>query len=187
MTDDYIQGILGADAVNVLTKYFEFDRIFDLTLYDTNMEALYNELNQLKRESYNNNYRFIFLHFDTEYYLSDSTPGFTLINLQRILTRLDIPNYFCLVISQQDLHTQLEQVRISESTDNVAIDCIVSCLLTWAYFSPDKELSINNSNIDKKYITLNRVRRLHRRALVGLLADKNLIADGLVSYNNSVD
>jgi hypothetical protein len=185
MISDTIHGIVGSDTLSILSKYFKVDCVFDLVTYDDNMEALYQELAQLKQESYDTNYRFVFLHFDSEYYLNLDQPGFTLINLQRILDRLDIPNYFCIVVSQQDLSKQLEQVRVSESSDDVAIACITGCLHTWVYFDADPNLAIAQDQILKKYISLNRIRRFHRRALVAHLQHENLLEQGIVSYNNA--
>ena len=57
------------EALNVLKRHFVFDKIFDLIDYDLDMQQLHDELKLLKRDSYEANYRFIFLHYDTEYYI----------------------------------------------------------------------------------------------------------------------
>jgi len=85
---------MNTNIEKILQNYFDFDVIFNLLDYDYRMLDLYNEIKLLKKISYNSNYRFIFLHYDTEYYITNDEPGLTLRNLQRLLVSLDIPNYF---------------------------------------------------------------------------------------------
>jgi hypothetical protein len=175
--------IISPESFFILKKHFKFDRIFDLLSYDMNMDLLQTELHALKKESYDNNYRFIFLHYDTEYYINKTIPGLTLLNLQRILVSLDIPNYFCLIITQQDLTDYLEYLRIHETTDSIPIHSIKS-LTHYPLFSKiDKKLQLSIESIDKKFISLNGVPRFHRRLLVGGLQERKLLDDGIVSFN----
>lgn len=175
--------IIDLRAMKVLNEFFIFDQIFDLIDFDHDMNSLYVKLEQLKKNHYEPNYRFIFLHYDTEYYISDKIPGVTLMNLQRVLTALDIPNYFCLILSQQNLQSYLDWLRDHETNDSCSITCITNQLHTPIHQSTyNKNLSLNNGIITKKYISLNRVTRFHRRVLVSLLKDKNLLNEGMVSY-----
>lgn len=166
--------------LNTLKKHFMFDRIFNLLYYSNNMQALQQDLTELVRNKYESNYRFIFLHYDTDYHLGNQ-PGFILINLQRILQSLDISNYFCLILTQQNLKDHLEQIRIQETNDDCAIDSIQHNLQDLLHF-PNTFQSIAASHIEKKYICLNNVRRNHRTLLFSMLRDKNLLDHGLVSY-----
>jgi hypothetical protein len=171
-------------AVDLLKKYFVFDRVFNLIYYDQNFDLLYNELLKLKKDCYDPNYRFIFLHHDTEYFLNHKSPGFTLINLQRVLQKLDISNCFCLVISQQDLSTQLEMVRQQESNDVDAIGYIQTMMFLGCVMKPSDTQELGSDQIHKVYTALNGVPRFHRRILVSLLKEKNLLDQGIVSYNS---
>jgi len=174
--------IIDKSAVDILKKYFTFDRIFNLLEYDHNMDTLYQELSKLTKTEFAPNYRFIFLHYDTEYYISNDMPGLTIINLQRILNQLNISNYFCLILTNQNIKEQLRQVKNSESTDIVSIDSITVYLHRPLYNTVDVELGINTNLITSKYNSLNRVCRFHRRVLVALLKYKNLLVHGVVSY-----
>lgn len=167
-------------VLETLKKHFIFDRIFNLMPYSNNMQALHRDLTELVRDEYEPNYRFIFLHYDTDYHIGDQ-PGFVLINLQRILHSLDISNYFCLILTQKNLTDHLEQIRIQETNDDCAIDSIQHNLQDLLHF-PNTFQTISPSCIEKKYICLNRARRNHRRILFSLLKDKNLLDYGLVSY-----
>ena len=176
--------ILDPEALAILNKYFVFDKIFDLLQYDMDMQRLYNDLALLKRDSYDDNYRFIFLHYDTEYYISQTTPGLTLINLQKILENLDISNYFCILLTQQDLQSTCNQLNI-ELTSN---DCSIAVISNFLHkpIHPtvqDSKLELNVTSISKKYISLNRIGRFHRRIIVAFLKYKNLLQFGMVSYH----
>lgn len=165
---------------NTLKKHFVFDRIFNLLHYANNMWGLHHELKKLVRNEYEPNYRFIFLHYDTDYYIGNH-PGMMLTNLQRVTHSLEISNYFCLILTQQDLTDELEQLRIQETNDDCAIDSIKHNLQDLLHF-PNTYQTLNPLAIKKKYICLNNVRRNHRTLLFCLLQDKKLLDDGLVSY-----
>lgn len=172
------------EAVNLLKKYFVFDQVFNLIYYDQNFDLLYNELLKLKKDRYDPDYRFIFLHHDTEYFLNHNQPGLTLINLQRLLQKLDISNCFCLIISQQDLSTHLELVRRQESNDVDAIGCIQTMMFSLSVVHPSDTQELGGDKIHKVYTALNGVPRFHRRILVSLLKEKKLLEQGFVSYNS---
>ena len=166
---------------DVLKKYFIFDKIFNLLDYDNDMSMLYEDLKKLKKESYDVNYRFIFFHYDTDYYITNSQPGLTLRNLQRIIVSLDISNYFCLILSHQDIDKELEILRQEETTDDCAISCIQHFLQK---LIPIKitYINLNPENITTKYQSLCGARRSHRTLLYSLLRRNSLLDQGQVSY-----
>lgn len=178
------------NEIMLLKKYFVFDKIFNLLDYDSDMSKLYDELKGLSKNVYENNYRFIFLHYDLDYFITENTPGLTLINLQRILVSLDIPNFFCLILSQQNLQKMCDIVREQFSSDEWSITVINNYLNepmhTENFKEFDSNLAINENLISKKYVSLNRQVRLHRRILTALLNNKKLINDGIVSYGSTI-
>lgn len=174
-------------TIKILKKYFVFDQIFDLNQYDrNNMSQLHSDLSKLKKETYTPEYRFIFLHYETEYYLDKRYPGLTLWNLQSVLSNLDISNYFCLILSQQDISDKLKFLQKQETTDQTAIASIKYQNYYWTneYLLPkvDHSVKIHSETISKKYLCLNRNLRFHRRVLFSLLNHNNLLDDGIVSY-----
>jgi hypothetical protein len=170
-------------VIDVLKKYFIFDCIFDLIDYDLNMQQLYNELKELRQIEYEPTYRFIFLHYDTEYYINHDTPGLTLTNLQKILESLDIPNYFCILLTQQNLQNMCNYVKKNLTNDNCSIDAISNILHKPCHPNiADKNLTLNEELIIKNYICLNGIARTHRLLIMALLKEKNLFDQGLVSY-----
>lgn len=175
-------------AVAILQKYFIFDRIFYLLDYDLNMDLLYNELQVLCRDEYEPNYRFIFAQYDTEYYVTQHLPGLTLINLQKILESLGISNYFCLILSHQDIQSMCSLVKqdVSPPSEDCSIATITNHLHSLVHPGVENvDLEINAAAISKKYISLNGAGRFHRRVLVSILQDKNLLEYGMVSYHGS--
>ena len=180
---------ISADSENILKKYFQFDKIFNLYDYDLDMQKLRTDLEPLTRPQYELNYRFIFLLYDTQYHVTNDQPGLTLLNLQRTLHDLDIPNYFCLVLSHHDVSEQLHQLALSETTDDCAIDSMCHfnyyAITTWNDVRKiDPALEINPDAITHKYQSLNRIPRFHRRALYALLEKKQLLPHGMVSFNH---
>jgi len=180
--------IILPEVISILKKYFEFDRTYDLLDYDKNFDRLRQDLTKQVKPHYNNNYRFIFLHYDTDYFINHNVPSLTLINLQRTLASLDISNYFCLILTQQDLTEQLEFLKNTETTDTVPIASMKVLLHKPLYHALDgtafdKDLPLAPNNIHKKFIALNGVGRFHRRLVVGGLQQYNVVNDGIVSYN----
>ena len=174
------------------SKYFCYDKIFNLLDYDRDMLLLFNELKQLKKSHYDHNYRFIFYHWDTDYYLTNDIPGFTLRNLQRILANLDIPNYFCLIVTQQNIDNELEQLRIEEAPcDPFPISSIstkfpISSISTGLQnFHIQEPNNVIGSNVDKVFISLTGRQRHHRLMVLSLLKHKNLLDKGIVSYGTT--
>lgn len=171
----------------ILDKYFTYDKIFDLFEYDQNINLLHDELIALKQERYEDNYRFIFLHYDTDYYLFPNTAGILITNLQRLLVKLDIPNYFCLIITNHNnLDTELKFIQSVYAKNDAPISCIVSQLQK-CHVTPLSELDsieVDHVNIIKHYSCFNNSNRSHRHAIIRLLAHDDLLDRGLVSYVN---
>ena len=121
------------DCEKILKKYFVYDKVFDLLSYDHDLDQLKHEIKTiLSGEQFAPNYRLIFLHYDTDYYVFPSTPGILLTNLQIILQELNVPNYFCLIVSNHNnLSDELEYLRKNFTKDDYAISNIFCQLQNW--------------------------------------------------------
>jgi hypothetical protein len=174
---------LWSECEDSLKKYFVYDKIFDLFLYDTRLDQLKIELAGLKRDKFEPNYKFIFLHYDTDFYLSPNAPGILMTNLQLILKELDIPNYFCLIITNHDrLSKELEYVRVSFTNESVPIANIF-CQLQQVHITPNPvNVDVNVDDINLSYSCFNYVQRNHRHTLISMLKHKGLLEKGLLSY-----
>jgi len=168
---------------SILKQYFHYDRMFILHRYGVGLDNLLNDLKPLCKHSYDNNYRFVFLHFDTDYHITNDQPGLVMRNLQRILKELDISNYFCMVVSQKDLQKDLDLLRVQETTDCCSIYNLLYPIEDLYHYHDDEfDIESNPTNVRHKYICLNRVKRKHRTILYALFKAKNLLNKGLVSY-----
>jgi hypothetical protein len=145
---------------------------------------LYEELSKLAKPSYENNYRFIFLHYEPETYIFPGVPGVALTNLQNIVKSLDISNFFCLVISAQDFRKELAYLQKHLTTDECAMGFIRNQMWFCTEFEPQNHLhrQLNPDAIAKKYISLNFSKRFHRQCMLAVLKHHNVIDQGLVSY-----
>lgn len=183
MSTPYILQNIWSECIDLLNQNFIYDKIFDLLDYDNNLDNLYTELSALKKKKYESNYRFIFLHFDTDYYLFPNLPGVLIVNLQQILAELDIPNYFCLIITNhKNIDSELAQVCQLYTTDDYAISSIFT-QLQYFHTSPHiNDIELNSKDISLSYSCLNFATRSHRHFLIKLLATSNLLHKGLVSY-----
>lgn len=177
-----IDSTLHPCALDLLSKHFKFDRIFNLLDYDWQMDQLYHDLKPLVRSCYEDDYRFIFLFFDTEYYITNDQPGITLRNLQRILVSLDISNYFALIITQQDFDQHLQTLMKEETTDQCAIATIKTMMHQHLTAFDPLPVDLNANAITKHYQSLCRIRREHRSLAYSILKHEGLLDQGLVSY-----
>jgi hypothetical protein len=166
-----------------LEKYFVFDKIFDLYRYDSNFNSLKQELLAMKKEFFEPNYRFIFLHYDTDYYTYPNVPGMMLTNLQKMLVDLDIPNYFCLIITNHNnLKSELDYLNTTFTTDAYPISSIFCQLQKCHVADTLSQIDINPELLEYNYSCFNNTPRCHRRTLISLLAHDDLLEKGLVSY-----
>jgi hypothetical protein len=174
---------LWKECEDLLSKYFVYDKIFDLLDYDADIQNLKKELTSLKKEEYNNNYRFIFLHYDTDVYLYQNMPGILLTNLQIILAELAIPNHFCLIVSNHNnLDSELETLRCNFTRDPRAISNICCQLQKCHVTNKLDPIDLNINNISKSYVCFNNTKRSHRHTLISMLQHSQLLDQGIVSY-----
>jgi hypothetical protein len=168
---------------SILKNYFIFDHIFNLRDYKLSLETLYEDLLPYCKDVYEDNYRFIFLHYDTDYHITKDQPGIILRNLQRIIADLNISNYFCMIISQKDLQGHLDNLSQQETTDNCSIFCLQHPLQESTHFEKI-DVKLNEHAIEHKFMCLNKVKRSHRNILYALLKNKKLLNKGAVSYGS---
>lgn len=168
---------------SILKQHFQFDEIFDLVEYGVGLDGLYDKLKPLCKKKYDNNYRFIFLHYDTDYHITIDQPGLTLRNLQRILKELDISNYFCMIVSQKDLQNHLDILRVQETTDECSIYCLQHPLEEFSHHNKI-DVKLNPDAVEHNFLCLNRTKRKHRTILYALLKHKKLLNKGIVSYGS---
>lgn len=129
--------------------------------------------------------RIVFWINDLDYFINDDFPGFSLYNLQLILRELDIPNFFCAVVSNipnYDRYTK--KIRDILRPDDVPLRAITMSPVI--EFMPklleSKEISIEK--IEYPFIVMSRLSRFHRSVFMAKLFESNLQSGGMVSYHN---
>jgi len=168
------------DAISQLGKYFNVIAVIHVTQYDWQPFELYKLLSTLKKDYYNPNDRIIFVFEDTDYYLNGQ--GFTIRNIQKILYNLDIPNYFCIILTSQTyLKQEVVQINREIGHDTTNIDVIDIWLDIYLKIDEIPKIDLNLNLIEKSFIFLSRVTRKHRVLLFSLLAQANLLDQGMVS------
>jgi hypothetical protein len=167
-------------------------KTFDLIDYDSNMWLLYADLkhlleNDLKNQSeFDANQRLVFLHQDLDFFINNDFPGFTLYNLQLILQKLNISNFFCAVVSNIPNYSKYTNlVKNLLAWSDIPLRGITSLYGTCIHEKTKiKPIQLNTQTIDYPFICLNRLSRIHRNFFVAKLFEKNLQNKGLLSYHN---
>ena len=170
-------------------------KTYELCNYDFDMFKLYLELKDFVDSrffgdiNFRPHERIVFIHRDLDFFISNNYPGFTLYNLQLILKKLNISNFFCAVISNiPDYQHHTDMVgKILNPTD-VPLRGISSLLFITRFFnSVASETKLNTNQITHPFISLSRLSRFHRTFFTAKLFENNLQTSGLVSYHNIPD
>jgi hypothetical protein len=96
-------------TLDAITNQFNVIKLLDLNVLDTGLQKdIYDQLKPLHKETFENNERIVFYCFSPLSRKFADFPAETLIHLQKMLVYIDIPNFFCIVITndaklQQDL------------------------------------------------------------------------------------
>ena len=170
------------NIVAYLKKYFNVVAVIDLFHYDYCPVALYEVLLNLKKDKFDTTDRIVFIFNDTDYYYKNQH-GFILNNLQKILNKLDIPNYFCIILTHQSyIKNEVLTVSNQDKTPIAVFDIFPDYVFNVIGKIPD--IDFNFSNIEKSFIFLSAGRtRKHRVAFFSLLESNHLLDKGQVSLS----
>lgn len=183
---DYISNHpVPATLTKLLRQYYNFSEIIDLQPYECDLYKLKNKLLSLKKESFGPTDRIIFFNREPSLYLRQRD-NLLWYNLQKVLFDLDISNSFCIVITQHDSREYFNEIYKEITTDEFPI-----AVFDYWHFSdwmptPSKDIDLNFNLIEKKYITLNRVRKKHRALVIGYLEHYNIVDQGIVAFNSII-
>lgn len=102
-------------------------KTFDLTVFDTFSEKdIYDQLTLLYKSNFDNNDIIVFYCFNPLAHQFDDMPAETLSRLQKILVYVDIPNFFCLVVTNdKDMQAELDIVCKQYATNETPIRTIL--------------------------------------------------------------
>jgi hypothetical protein len=169
-------------------------KLYYINDYNQDMHRLYLDLAEYISTrfpsgiiDFRSNERIVFLNDDLDFYINDNYPGFSLYNIQLILAHLDIPNFFCAVISNTPNYKfYTNMVRDILRPDDVPLRGITSlsaCIGRMVKKSLD-HIDLNQDQIEYPFISLSRATRVHRTFFMAKLFEHNLQNKGLVSYHN---
>ena len=166
---------VGIDAVEMIV----------ISEWDHDMNSLHKYLSKYKNKEFSPNQRLVFINDDIEYIAGNLR--LNMWNLQSLLANLCIPNYFCIVLGQNDVSGCLESYRKILTNDQHPIRNIVfQGHLTLYPEIENSKFDVNADKIIRSYIFLNNIKREHRTYMINWLIHNQIINEGLVSYNSEV-
>jgi len=176
------QNLKLSTVIQKCAAYFNILAVISVVKYDYCPNRLFKLLESLKKDTFDVNDRIIFHFDDTEYYI-DQKYGVTLHNIQKILYRLDIPNYFCIMLTHEDYRdSETVDVQKLYGHDPYRIGTVYSWIDVWVNIDAVKSIEVNFNQIEKSFTYLSRAPRKHRIALFYLFHSENLLDRGLISF-----
>jgi uncharacterized protein YbgA (DUF1722 family) len=163
-----------------LTDRYEILSAVNFLSYDNNMEQLRKDLSFLRGNSFSENQRLIFSLYDTQYYLSNTTIGFTIENLRRLLIDLDISPGYCILFTN---HHGIQK-SITNLYKNFPIIVSENNFCFFLTTPTPKILQQRNSSISHHFCFMSNIRRDHRSYIRLWLEDKNLINTTVMSWHS---
>jgi hypothetical protein len=170
------------DIVNHLKSHFNLIDVVRMTQYGYRLPDLYSRLKTIKKDRYEHNDRIVFIMDDVNFYIGNQLSP-TAHNLQQFLYKLDIPNYFCIIVTEQPYVSQeMTHVRKLYGKEVCDIDVLDVYIDSYLKINDIAPLALNLDRIERSYIMLSRVQRKHRVLLFSMLQHDNLLDRGLVSF-----
>jgi hypothetical protein len=108
-------------SLELVTGQFDVIEIIDLNTFDTlSQKDIYEQLVPLYKETFKDNERIVFHCMSPLEHKFTDMPAETLIQLQKTLVYIDIPNFFCIIVTnnkdlQQELNYVCEQIATNET------------------------------------------------------------------------
>lgn len=172
-------------VLHAISKRYQILEIIDLLEYDQDFDALRAQLSKFKNMCFQSDQRILIFHHDTDYYPGIGAPGFTVYNLSVLLKEFMIPNEFLIILTNHyGIREELHQINKNLNNNNGPTVIYTSL---WFDF-PDQ---ISQTTVDYTpsalYCCLNRVPRSHRLLTLSFLKERNLLANGILSYHFSHD
>lgn len=178
------------EQIKLHLKDLNIIKFYDLVNYDSDMHKLYDDLSAYidsrfkdRKIDFKDNDRIIFFLSDHEFFISDNFPGFTTYNLQIILRELDIPTYFCRLITavpNYKKYTSMARDLLNPLDKPIPVVTSLYSRIDDQY--PDTNL--NPQCVKKLFSIGSRLRRTHRTYFMAQLFSKNLQDFGYINYYN---
>lgn len=172
---------LNSQVLDIVRSKYKVVDIIDLYDVDRDMSRVLTMLEKYRDYEFKDHERLIFLHHDTDYYITLDSSGFSIYNLIMILSHLSIPGEFVIMFTN---HYGIEQEvnKQYKLFGNFSPMTVVYTALWYDFpYNVEPTPSISG-NIEKLYCCLNGKQRHHRMMLLCYLKEYNLLDNGIVSY-----
>lgn len=165
-----------------LSQRYQILEAVNLIHYDFDMSKLWNKLQKYRSYCFGPTERLIFTLYDTDYYLPNSTLGFTIENLIRILDSLDISTGHCILFTNHHGITPSINLRCQSDWPIHVFENNYSNALTIS----TKKINIcqSQNKIKKHFCFMNNVVRDHRKYIRQWIHDCQLEELTIMSWNN---
>lgn len=149
---------------------------------DLDLNQLYSQFKLFENFVFAPDQRIVILHRETDYYTSPSDAGFTLWNLFKIYSELNIPTEYTILLTSQPT-VQQEAAKLAQlfNLPNMQVKFIP---YQWL---PEPEvlqpISTNVDQIQYPYVCLNGQPRMHRVYTLCQLHKENILDQGMVTFH----
>ncbi len=172
------------DIVNALHNRYEILYWCDLGIddLDLDLDQLYSEFKKFENFTFAPNQRIVILHRETDYYTSPDANGFTLWNLFKIYSELNIPTEYTILLTSQPTVKQ-ETVRLSQlfNLPNMQVK-----FMPYQWLPQPRVIQPIDSNVEQiqyPYVCLNGQPRMHRVYTLCQLYKENILNHGMVTFH----
>jgi len=172
---------LRKEVIDIVESRYEILDIISLLEYDSQLDKLDQLLSKYNNYTFSFNQRILITHDDTDYYISNSCPGFTLYNVFVLLHKYSIPHEF-LIIFTNHYGIENEITQLSAQICNSDSPKVI-CTSQWYDYSDVVLPSNQLPEIKNLFCCLNGVNREHRLLTLCCLKEHNLLNQGTVSYH----
>lgn len=115
------------EAQKILSNNYKILSLIDLTSIDcTSQKNIYDLLLPLQKKEFNNNERIVFYCFSPLHHKFNDLPADVLIQLQKMLVYVDIPNFFCIILTNiKELQSELDYICNNFAVKETPIKTII--------------------------------------------------------------
>jgi hypothetical protein len=185
MISKYVHGDIWPQIKkSIYTKYDVIDWIDVLEEnLDLDPKLIYYKLFDYKGLEFKHDQRLVIYHRDTDYYYDLNFSGFFLRNLFMVMQNLNISSEYVLLISA---YPDIDQESKRLATEfNIPSPHNIYCPFQWCPL-PDqvKYFDLNLEKIQKPYVCLNGLQRVHRMYVLSLLKKYDMFDHGMISLGD---
>lgn len=172
---------INQEVINIVSARYEILDIIDLYQYDYQIDRVDELLSKYKNHTFSKTQRILILHHDTDYYINNTLPGFTLYNLCFLLAKNQIPHEFLIMFTNHyGIEAEVSQLS-AQLCNSKPFNVIYTAL--WIDYPSNVSVSSTTFAIENLFCVLNGIGRSHRILTLCYLKEHNLLDKGAISYH----